>query len=291
MYFFTNLLEVETNNHLPNPCPGWATTGLLRPARRRSSRDRRALLLSSLLFSRCSLSKVSASPCYLLPALPPGSAASALGRLCPAARGAASAGAGSPHGPRAPARRGPAPGPASRASPALPGRRRALLPTSGATPAIPPPAAAPRGTAPPAHAPPQVRGSCSSRGMWRGRATLTAPVERQLCWWCWVSFSSSPVCAGNACTRREAAGQAAPEGVPFLWGSLLCSPSVSRYCHSWQNRDGVARDFSSLCMHELHPRSCCLETMQEAVSTCLIGLYTRSFCCSGFGRLFISLRK
>lgn len=150
-----------------------------------------------LFSSRCSLSKVSASPCYLLPALPPGSPASALGRLRPASRGAAAAGAGSPHGPGAPAQRRPAPAPAARARPALPGRGRALLPTSGASPAIPPPAAAPRGAAPPAHAPSQVR---PSPRVWSSRADRGLPAELQLRWRGWVFVSSSPVCTENAST-------------------------------------------------------------------------------------------
>lgn len=189
--------------------------------------------VTAVLFSsRCSLSKVSACPCYLLPAFPPGSPAPALRRLRPASRGAAAAGAGSPHGPRAPAQRPPAPAPGAGASPALPGRRRALLPTSGATPAIPPPAAAPRGTAPPAHAPSQVRGSRSHRRMWRSCVSLASPVKPRQCWRCWVFLLSSPVRTENAPTRREAAGQAAPEGVPCLWGSLRCSSGVPHYWHS-----------------------------------------------------------
>lgn len=131
--------------------------------------------VTAMLFSsRCSFSKVSASPCYLLPALPPGSPASALRRLHPASRSAAPARADPPHGPRAPAQWPPAPAPGAGASPALPGRGRTLLPTSGASPAIPPPAAAPRGTAPPAHAPSQVRGSYSSRRMLRSYISLTS---------------------------------------------------------------------------------------------------------------------
>lgn len=146
---------------------GWATTVLLCPGCC-------WLPVTAVLFSsRCSLSKVSASPCYLLPAFPPGSPASALCRLRPASCGAAAAGAGSPHGPGTPAQRPPAPDPDARACPALPGCHRALLPTSGATPAIPPPAAAPRGTAPPAHAPSQVRGSCSSQRIWKSCANIT----------------------------------------------------------------------------------------------------------------------
>lgn len=158
------LVAEERNNHLLSSHPRWATTVLGCPGRCCPH------TVTAVLFSsRCSFSKVSASPCYLLPAFPPGSPASALHRLHPAPRGAAPAGADPTHGPHAPAQRSPAPAPGTGASPALPGRGRTLLPTSGASPAIPPPAAAPRGTAPPAHAPSQVRwsGSHSSQRMLR----------------------------------------------------------------------------------------------------------------------------
>lgn len=152
---------------MPSSCPGWATMGLGCPGCHWPPP------VTAVHFSsRCSFSKVSASPCYLLPALPPGSPASALHRLHPASRGPAPAGADPPHGPRAPAQRSPPPALGTGASPALPGRGRTLLPTSGASPAIPPPATASRGPAPPAHAPSQVRRSGPSPRMLRSDGSL-----------------------------------------------------------------------------------------------------------------------
>ena len=102
-------------------------------------------------FSRCPLSKVSASSRYLLPPLPSGPppATAARSRLPPGPPGAVAAGPQRPHGPGPPAQRRPAPVADPAAHPAVPGRHRSLLPTSGPAPAIPPAAAAPGSPAPP----------------------------------------------------------------------------------------------------------------------------------------------
>lgn len=100
--------------------------------------------------SRCPFSKVSASSRYLLPPLPPGppTAAAAGARLPPGPPRAVAAGPQRPHGPGPPAQRRLAPVANSAAHPAVPGRHRSLLPTSGPAPAIPPAAAAPGSPAP-----------------------------------------------------------------------------------------------------------------------------------------------
>lgn len=119
----------------------------------------RVLTESSLSFlPRCPLSKVSAPSRYLLPPLPPGppAAAAAGPRLPPGAPRAVAAGPQRPHGPGPPAQRRPAPVADSAAHPAVPGRHRSLLPTSGPAPAIPPAAAAPGSPAPQAPLAPEV---------------------------------------------------------------------------------------------------------------------------------------
>ena len=120
--------------------------------------------LTSLLcpcLSRCPFSKVSASSRYLLPPLPPGppAAAAAGTRLPPGPPRAVAAGPQRPHGPGPPAQRHPAPVTDSAAHPAVPGRHRSLLPTSGPAPAIPPAAAAPGSPAPQARLAPEVGGA------------------------------------------------------------------------------------------------------------------------------------
>lgn len=132
------------------------------------------VLMASFLcpcLSRCPLSKVSASSRYLLPPLPPGppAAAAARARLPPGTPGAVAAGPQRPHGPGPPAQRRPAPVVDPAAHPAVPGRHRSLLPTSGPAPAIPPAAAAPGSPAPQAGLPPQVGASWGGPGAGRGR--------------------------------------------------------------------------------------------------------------------------
>lgn len=123
-------------------------------------------------FSRCPLSKVSASSRYLLPPLPPGppAAAAARSRLPPGPPRAVATGPQHPHGPGPPAQRRPAPVADSAARPAVPGRHRSLLPTSGPAPAIPPAAAAPGSPAPQAGLTPQVGAACGGWGEARGGA-------------------------------------------------------------------------------------------------------------------------
>lgn len=131
--------------------------------------------------SRCPLSKVSASSRYLLPPLPPGppAAAAARARLPAGPPGSVAAGPQRPHGPGPPAQRRPASVADPAAHPAVPGRHRSLLPTSGPAPAIPPAAAAPGSPAPQAGLAPQVGvswgGARTGRGGAKGRTAVTRP--------------------------------------------------------------------------------------------------------------------
>lgn len=120
---------------------------------------------------RCPLSKVSASSRYLLPPLPPGppAAAAASPGLPAGTPRAVAAGPQRPHGPGPPAQRRAAPVADPAAHPAVPGRHRSLLPTSGPAPAIPAAAAAPGSSAPQARLASQVdRGGAEERGWGRG---------------------------------------------------------------------------------------------------------------------------
>ncbi|KAM5220887.1 E3 ubiquitin-protein ligase ARK2C isoform 3-T3 [Hipposideros larvatus] len=117
------------------------------PGPRRLSRASSVWLCAK---QRCPLSKVSASSRYLLPPLPPGppAAAATCAGLPPGPPCTIAAGPQPPHGPGPPAQRRPAPVADPAAHPAVPGRHRSLLPTSGPAPAIPPAAAAPGSPAP-----------------------------------------------------------------------------------------------------------------------------------------------
>lgn len=130
--------------------------------------------------SRCPLSKVSASSRYLLPPLPPGppAAAAARARLPAGAPGSVAAGPQRPHGPGPPAQRRPASVADPAAHPAVPGRHRSLLPTSGPAPAIPPAAAAPGSPAPQAGLAPQVGVSWGGARTGRGGAKGRTAVNR-----------------------------------------------------------------------------------------------------------------
>lgn len=141
---------------------------------------------------RCPLSKVSASSRYLLPPLPPGppAAAAASPGLPAGTPSAVAAGPQRPHGPGPPAQRRAAPVADPAAHPAVPGRHRSLLPTSGPAPAIPAAAAAPGSSAPQARLASQVgRGGAEERGRGRGGARvaaglLAAKVECSRKWFC-----------------------------------------------------------------------------------------------------------
>lgn len=121
--------------------------------------------------SRCPLSKVSASSRYLLPPLPPGPPAAAAARagLPPGPPRAVAAGPQRPHGPGPPAQRRAAPVADPAAHPAVPGRHRSLLPTSGPAPAIPPAAAAPGSPAPQACLTSQVGAAGGGLGPGQGQ--------------------------------------------------------------------------------------------------------------------------
>lgn len=127
--------------------------------------------ISVFCLHRCPFSKVSASSRYLLPPLPPGppAAAAASPRLPAGPPRAVAAGPQRPHGPGPPAQWHAAPVADPAAHPAVPGRHRSLLPTSGTAPAIPAAAAAPGSSAPQARLASQVGRGGAEEGTGRGR--------------------------------------------------------------------------------------------------------------------------
>lgn len=159
--------------------------------------------ISVFCLYRCPLSKVSASSRYLLPPLPPGppAAAAASPGLPAGPPRAVAAGPQRPHGPGPPAQWHAAPVADPAAHPAVPGRHRSLLPTSGPAPAIPAAAAAPGSSAPQARLASQVGRGGAEEGAGLGRAG-------------WDFFQS----------RLTAVTKWVPQGKHFAFGS---SPSVT----------------------------------------------------------------
>lgn len=184
-------------------------------------------------FSRCPISKVSASSRYLLPPLPSGPppAAAARSRLPPGPPGAVAAGPQRPHGPGPPAQRRPASVADPAAHPAVPGRHRSLLPTSGPAPAIPPAAAAPGSSAPQAPLAPQV---CvlpgqGLGGAGRGQGPALDPWLLPCQAWPAVSHQMSLCIGGSFCSTlrhlfRAVSAALTWYGFPLL---LVCVPVIS----------------------------------------------------------------
>jgi hypothetical protein len=142
--------------------------------------------ISVFCLHRCPLSKVSASSRYLLPPLPPGppTAAAASPGLPAGPPRAVAAGPQRPHGPGPPAQWHAAPVADPAAHPAVPGRHRSLLPTSGPAPAIPAAAAAPGSSAPQARLASQVGRGGAEEGAgpgWAGLLSTKNSCSHKVC--------------------------------------------------------------------------------------------------------------